>query len=123
MNQEDHFGAMRLNRFACLRQGYRIAPVQEQHRIVCGELLGNCATDPAARAGDEITLHDFAAKLSRAYKHSNAGRLDQSGAKTPHTLKALRAKCSRGHLCFAKLWTAHVSSRRFSNRATTFCGA
>ena len=62
MNQQDHFRAMWLNGFACLRQSYRIAPVQEEHRIVCGELLSNCTTDSAARACDEITLHGIGRK-------------------------------------------------------------
>src|SRR6266498_2896967 len=57
MNQQDHFRAKRLDGFACLRQSYCIAAVQEQHRIVCGELLGKCTADSAGRACDEITLH------------------------------------------------------------------
>jgi hypothetical protein len=62
MNQQDHFRTMWLDGFACLRQSYRIAPMQEEHRIVCGELLSNCTTDSAARACDEITLHGIGRK-------------------------------------------------------------
>jgi len=57
MNQENHFRATWLDGPARLREGNGIAPVQEQHCIVCGQLLSDGATNSAARAGNEITLH------------------------------------------------------------------
>src|SRR5437762_14117116 len=68
MNQEDDFRATWLDGFARLRQGDTIATVQEQHRIVSSELLGDCTTDSAARACDEITLHLCLQKTSNVQR-------------------------------------------------------
>jgi hypothetical protein len=43
-----------------------------------------------------------------------AERIYKSDAKTHRTPKALRAKFMRERDYFAKLWSAHASSRRFS---------
>src|SRR5438128_2340790 len=70
MSQEDHSRATWLDGFPRLRQGDRIATVQEKHRVFSGELLGDCAANPAARTGDEITSHVFLRKR----RTSNAQR-------------------------------------------------
>src|SRR6266540_3391656 len=70
MSQEDHSRATWLDGFPRLRQGDRIATVQEKHRVFSGELLGHCAANPAARTGDEITSHVFLRKR----RTSNAQR-------------------------------------------------
>src|SRR5437870_9382018 len=70
MSQEDHSRATWLDGFPRLRQGDRIATVQEKHRVFSGELLGDCAANPAARTGDEITSHVFLRKS----RTSNAQR-------------------------------------------------
>src|SRR6266436_9992344 len=57
MNQKDHFRATRLDSLARFRESDRVAPVQEQNRILCSKLLGNGTADSAARACDEVTLH------------------------------------------------------------------
>src|SRR6266567_2643424 len=62
MSQEDHSRATWLDGFPRLRQGDRITTVQEKHRVFSGELLGDCAANPAARTGDEITSHVFLRK-------------------------------------------------------------
>src|SRR5205807_2406616 len=79
------FRATRLDGLACLREGNRIAPVQEQHSVFRGEFLSDCTSDSPASACDQITLHKLAAKLSLAYKDSNLRGPNQSGAKTPRT--------------------------------------
>src|SRR6266496_5481955 len=70
MSQEDHSRATWLDGFPRLRQGDRITTVQEKHRVFSGELLGDCAANPAARTGDEITSHVFLRKR----RTSNAQR-------------------------------------------------
>src|SRR5437899_11533003 len=70
MSQEDHSRATWLDGFPRLRQCDRISTVQEKHRVFCGELLGDCAANPAPRSGDEITSHVFLRKR----RTSNAQR-------------------------------------------------
>src|SRR6266487_1536944 len=57
MNQWDHLRATRLDGLARFRESDRVAPVQEQNRILCSQLLGNGTADSAAGACDEVTLH------------------------------------------------------------------
>src|SRR6266550_4798778 len=75
MNQEDDFRATWLDGLARLRQGDSIATVQEQHRIVSSELLGDCKTDSAARACDEITLHLCLQKTSNVQRPTSNWKL------------------------------------------------
>src|SRR5439155_15908231 len=120
MSQREHFRATRLDGLACLREGNRIAPVQEQHSVFRGEFLSDCTSDSPASACDQITLHKLAAKLSLAYKDSNLRGPNQSGAKTPRTPKLRETECASVKSSHEVLWSAHASSRRFSNRATRF---
>src|SRR6266705_7224844 len=74
MSQEDHSRATWLDGFPRLRQGDRIAPVQEKHRVFSGELLGDCASNAAARTGDEITLHLSSQTIAAKSETQHQGR-------------------------------------------------
>ena len=76
MNQEHDLGATRLDGLARLREGNRIAPVQEQLRVVCGQRLSDRAANSAARACNKITLHFRLTKTSNAQRSTSNAELE-----------------------------------------------
>ena len=57
VNQFNHSGTLGLNGLARFRERDGIAAVQKQSDIGRREFFGNRSSNPAARAGDQISFH------------------------------------------------------------------
>src|SRR6266481_3312531 len=121
MNQKDHFRATRLDSLARFRESDRVAPVQEQNRILCSKLLGNGTADSAAGACDEVTLHEPTRKVSPRTTTLKSRSLHQkSGARTHRTPTALRAKSCENPVLFREAFGVRTRPRVALNLVRQF---